>query len=96
MARRCFKVELQRLPYLIEEYLQGHWWERAGIFSDQGLQDERLTAALCAGNVLRNLASAKFPEPFQASAAFHELLVSPPLPGCTASMPDTPSSGQSP
>lgn len=40
-------------------WAQGWWWERAGLFSDGGDEDERFTWAVCASSILRNLALSR-------------------------------------
>lgn len=45
---------------LLSQYLlQGWWWERAGILSDGGAEDERFGWGVCAAAILRNLATVR-------------------------------------
>lgn len=38
---------------------QGWWWERAGILSDGGAEDEQFGWGVCAAAILRNLATVR-------------------------------------
>ena len=54
---------------------QGWWWERAGVLSDGGDEDERFTWAVCAASVLRNLALTPANQPLLAEPACLSVLV---------------------
>lgn len=53
-AKTHIKPSVKSLPNCIT---QGWWWERAGILSDGGLEDERFGWGVCAAAILRNLAA---------------------------------------
>lgn len=53
-AEMHIKPSVKSLPNCIT---QGWWWERAGILSDGGSEDERFGWGVCAAAILRNLAA---------------------------------------